>query len=47
MARLDLGILLVDRSNGFCGYASNAVAVDTDRHGTPASAFGGSFGCTA
>lgn len=28
MARLDLEILLVDRSNGFCGYASNAVAVD-------------------
>src|SRR6266699_63217 len=37
MARLDLEILLVDRSNGFCGYASNAVAVDKDRHGTPPS----------
>src|SRR6266850_1242390 len=36
-ARLDLEILLVDRSNGFCGYASNAVAVDKDRHGTPPS----------
>src|SRR5882724_11402607 len=37
MARLDLEILLVGRSNGFCGYASNAVAVDKDRHGAPPS----------
>lgn len=33
MARLDLEILMVDCSNGFCGHASNVVAVHKDRHG--------------
>jgi hypothetical protein len=32
VARLDLEILMVD-CNGFCGHASNVVAVHKDRHG--------------